>query len=184
MDIREKGWHLHMKISGVSLPVTHEGSVMELIAHALTHIRANRVPQKRDGTKEITIRLSPHKITEGTLEEWGKSDDAESLLDTSLAVLLTHNVGETYDEFFDRLIEDGYDRASALMIAADAFDMDTTTINREQEDWLTDSRAIMFRKLHASQQSYDSADPHEAQALKDYCKSRWPERVENMRLRD
>lgn len=179
MDIRDKGWHLHMKILGVREAVTQQGSVMELVAHALTEIRSSRVPQSNDGVKEITIRLSNQPITPTGLEQSTLIQESESLIDSSFDETVNPREGESVEQFYDRLVHElHYDIRLAQTIAADAFGF-----NLELDSWLTDSRAIAFRKLNASQKAYDEADPAEYAALLSYCNDKYPERVSAMRLR-
>jgi hypothetical protein len=180
-DLRKDGWFGQLVISGVGQPNAHRGSIMGIVGESLKDIGSQRMRVDANGDSEIVIRIrnKPFDTSKESALYMDKSIEVDALLDTS-----TDSdkpiAGESYGDFFDRLITNGYPVASATMIASDWFEL---AVDEKTLGWLHDPKAIRFRELNSRTEAFDSALPAEYEALKNYVTRQYPFFCEHLTFR-
>lgn len=171
MDIRRTGYFGQVSISGVRTPSTHKGSIMGIVAEALKDVTAHRSRTNEDGESEILIRIR-NKAFDSSREGvmiLGKVEEVTALVDTESPDIPTPD--ETYEAFYQRLIDSAYTTASAEYIAGQWFDK---PVSPETTLWLNDPKAIRFRELNSRDEAFEAAHPSEYESLKNYIRTTYP----------
>lgn len=180
MDIRRAGYFGQVQISGAKNTEIRKGSIMGIIAESLKDIAASRSRPNADGESEIIIRIRnrPFDTSKEGVLLLGKVEEVDALLANESAD--TPLEGETFEEFYHRLLDSDYPKASAEYIAAQWFGHE---VNPDIQLWLNDAKAIRFRLLNSNREAYEAALPQEYESLKNYVKTTYPEFVEHLTFR-
>lgn len=168
-DTRKDGWFGRLDISTEQGGISEEGSILGIVAKLIGIIQRTKLSGQAG--RVITITLSDKPIRTVTLT-------TESQL-----VSLTHDgprEGETYEQFYLRLIGDGCTESIAKYMADDWFECDPDSALLA---WMNDSKAQRFMQLQASKAEYESALPSEYESLKQYVISTYPERAKQFTFR-
>jgi hypothetical protein len=179
VDVRRQGQFGQLVINGTPAGKVISGSVLSIVAETLKTLSEARLRNNADGESEIVIRIR-NKAFDGSKDSlaiMNRSDEVADMLG-SVATSETPNDGESYDQFVDRLEQEGWPRASALMIAADSFGIEATA-----DAWTTDPKAVRFRELNSHRDAFEAALPSEYDSLKRYVIQTYPDRVEGMTFR-
>lgn len=183
MDIRESKWYAQLAVSGIGAPHNFEGSILSISGDM------NRALQQ----------LSPRKLASGEIEislrirsiPFGADKETDSLLAKAAEVeariaepsdLEEGNPlpGESFEQYYDRLIAQGHTPASANWFACDWFDKPQ---DPDLESWLVDPKAVRFRRLNCVQAEYDAALPSEYEELKHYVVANYAKFTDSMTFR-
>lgn len=181
MDIRRSGYFGQVVVSGTATPFIHKGSVMSIIAESLKDLQSVTRTRTNDlGESEIIIRIKnkPFDMTREGVLMLGKAEAVEAELDSLESDKPFE--GETYEAFYERLMQTDYPQASAEFIAAQWFGHEvnpTTTL------WLNDPKAKRFRLLNSSREAYEAALPQEYESLKNYVKTTYPDFIAHLTFR-
>lgn len=183
MDIRRNGFFATLTLNGQHLRIgdhmCSHGSLMSLVGESLKSLTAER-SRLIDGDMEICLRIrnKPIDTSKETVMLLGKAEEVSALMD-GLSGDQPHK-DESYEEFYQRLLDTDYPQASAEFIAAQWFDREvnpTTTL------WLNDPKAVRFRVLNSRDEEFEAALPSEYEALKNYVRVTYPEFVEHLTFR-
>jgi hypothetical protein len=179
MDIRRVGYFGQVTISGVRTPSAHKGSIMGIVAEALKDITANRSRTDESGESEIVIRIrnKPFDTSREGVLLLGKAEELEALVEGDVDQPLEN---ESYEDFYQRLIDNAYAPASAEYIAGQWFNR---PVSPETTLWLNDPKAMRFRELNARDEMFESAHPAEYESLKNYVLTTYPEFVKGLVFR-
>jgi len=180
MDVKHAEWFAQVNIAGISEPTNLHGSITRILGQTITTIGTANPRANSAGVKTITITLSNQPITPESLAVEKKALEVMGMIDESLLTNESPLDNESPADFQSRLQRLGYDPITASILAADAFGLEASD---SLSHWHSDPQAIRFRALHASQQAYDAADPHELKALESHCRKHFPTEVSLMRLR-
>lgn len=181
MDIRRDGFWATLTLNGKSLllngNIFTRGSIMFLVGESLKTLQTERSRLDHNGTIELSLRIKnkPFDTTKDSTMILGKAEEVAALLDND-----THNHGsadtphadETYEQFYQRLVDSDYPQISAEYIAAQWFDK---PMNPDTTLWLNDPKAIRFRVLNSRDEEFETALPSEYESLKNYVKVTYPE---------
>jgi hypothetical protein len=176
MDVRRDGFYGTLTLNGKHLllgdNMCSRGSIMNLVGESLKSLQAERSRLDADGELHITLRLSnkPFDTSREGIMILGKSEEVAALLGNEKGD--SPNEGETYEEFYQRLLDLDYPQASAEYIAAQWFGHEvnpTTTL------WLNDPKAVRFRVLNSRDEEFEAALPSEYESLKHYVAVTYPE---------
>lgn len=184
MDVRRDGYWGTLSLNGKHLllgdNMCQKGSIMSLVGESLKSLQGERSRLTADGELQIVLRLSnqPFDTTKEGVMILGKSEEVAALLgdekgDSPLE-------GETYEEFYQRLLDSDYPQASAEYIAAQWFDHEVSPATTL---WLNDPKAIRFRVLNSRDEEFEAALPSEYESLKHYVKITYPEFLEGLVFR-
>jgi hypothetical protein len=181
MNVRDPKYHGQLTLTGVGTPFNHSGTIMNIIAEVLKDLMVQNPRALSNGEKEIVIRIRE--------KPFGAEKESSTLSDKAAQVLadvddsgITRGpiAGETYEQYAAYLMSEGLAESTALFLASDWYNMPEPEGLR---DWLNDSKAVRFRQLNSSQESYDSALPMEYEQLKHYVISTYPQFCESITFR-
>lgn len=184
MDVRRDGFWGTLTLNGKHLLLGSNsctrGSIMNLVGESLKSLQAERSRLDADGDMQIVLRLSnkPFDTSKEGVMILGKSEEVAALLGDEQGD--SPNEGETYEEFYQRLLDSEYPQASAEYIAAQWFDHEvspTTTL------WLNDPKAVRFRVLNSRDEEFEAALPSEYESLKHYVRVTYPEFLDGLVFR-
>jgi hypothetical protein len=152
---------------------------MGIVAEALKDVTATRSRTNEDGESEIIIRIrnKPFDTTREGVLLLGKAEELEALVEGEID---QPRESETYEEFYQRLIDADYPRISAEYIAGEWFNK---PVNPTTTLWLNDPKAIRFRVLNSRDEEFEAALPSEYDSLKHYVQTTYPEFLEGLTFR-
>lgn len=179
MDIKSPGYFGRLEVSGIAMPNEATGSVLEILTRLTADLR-QLTPRITHGAKTLTITISSQPITSESIESSTRATSIMTGIDDSLTTRELPHQTETLEEHINRLIADNYPEETARYLAHDAAGIPYD--NSDFIAWSTNSRAIRWRQLNASEHAADSADPEEYAWLKGYCKTRYPSYYAAMRV--
>lgn len=184
MDIRRQGLFGYLSLNGKTLTlVDSKGSIMSLVAEAMRSLQSERSRLDGEGAIEILIRLrnKPMDTTKEGIMILGRAEEVGALLEGNghVEADVPHN-GESYEEFYHRLLNEQYPEPSAEFIAAQWFGRE---VNPQTTQWLNDTKAIRFRVLNTRDEEFEAALPSEYESLKQYVKAKYPEFVAHLTFR-
>lgn len=180
MDLRNDHFFCQVKLSGIKEPLILEGSFMHVTSEIMRLIRPLN-PKDTGNGKRIEIEFSAKPFSEQV-----KLTRAE--LDLQLAINaipdsdgMQPKPGETYIQYYDRLIDEQqqYPKA-AKWFADDFFDMPKDS---ELLFWMNDEKAKRFRHLQASARAFEQASPEEYSMLKAYVIQTYPSIIKDLTFR-
>jgi hypothetical protein len=183
MDIRRNGFFGTLTLNGQHLLLGNNmclhGSLMSLVGESLKTLSAER-SRLVDGDMEICLRIrnKPIDASKEGVMLLGKAEELSALMD-GIDGDQPHE-GESYEDFYHRLLNSDYPQASAEFIAAQWFGREvnpTTTL------WLNDPKAVRFRVLNSRDEEFEAALPSEYEALKNYVRVTYPEFVAHLTFR-
>jgi hypothetical protein len=155
MDIRRDAFWGHLTLNGRNVLLNGnmwtKGSVMSLVAESLKSLVNEKSRLTADGEQEIVLRIRNSPTSTDTLQ-LGRIEEVEALLGDGDGDV--PHEGETYEEFFHRLLESDYPAASAEYIAAQWF---KRPVNPATTSWLNDPKAIRFRVLNSRDEEFEAA---------------------------
>ena len=181
MDMRTDKWHAQLQFSGVGKPHSISGSLTSILSWTLRTMQENRSKPVSGGHEiNLIIRDSPFdnstKFRESLLMKSGEV--LAGLDDTDMT--RNPDPGETFEQYFDYLVESGTAPISADMIARVWFGLEP---NAEQLLWMSDEKAARFRRLNSVAAEFEAALPSEYSELKDYVIREFPHMVQNLTFR-
>lgn len=185
MDIRRIGFFATLTLNGRHLMIADKpcqsGTIMALVAESLKSLAAERSRLTADGELEICLRIrnKPIDTSKENILILGKAEEVGALIENGHNGDQPHE-NESYEEFYDRLLNSDYPQASAEFIAAQWFDREvnpTTTL------WLNDTKAIRFRVLNSRDEEFEAALPSEYESLKHYVQTTYPEFLDGLTFR-
>lgn len=181
MDIRKEGFYAYLTLNGKNILLNHDmlhhGSIMSSVSESLKSLSQER----SKGEINIILRISnqPIDLSEKGLANFNRVTEIESMLEPSEEVDVP-STGESYEDFYRRLLTSDYNPVSAEAIAAAWFERE---VNPHTTEWLNDAKAVRFRELNSRDEAYESALPEEYERLKQYVKSTYPEFIEHLTFR-
>jgi hypothetical protein len=184
MDIRRAGLFGYLSLNGRNIPLHQfQGSTMSLIAEILKSLQAERSRLDGDGAFEVMIRIrnKPMDTSKEGVMILGRAEEVGALLEGNGHVEAdTPRKGESYEEFYHRLLDEQYPEPSAEFIAAQWFGRE---VNPQTTQWLNDPKAIRFRVLNTRDEEFEAALPSEYDSLKNYVKRKYPDFVAHLTFR-
>lgn len=183
MDIRRDGFYGYLTLNGKNVilaqNMVHRGSIMSLVSESLKSLQAERSRLTADGELQIILRIEnkPISTSKESVMLLGKSEELEALVEGDAD---SPRPDESYEEFYQRLLDSDYPQASAEFIAGQWFGHDvnpTTTL------WLNDPKAIRFRVLNSRDEEFEAALPSEYESLKHYVQVTYPQFIEGLVFR-
>lgn len=173
MDVKNPGWFGQMQVSGTSRVFDEFGSIIGMMGRFNRELTQLNPRELIDG-KSITIRFRDKPIDAKVKSLTEQAMDMESQLQINEDETGGPAEGETYVEFFDRLIGKGFHPNVARYFADDWFDKpkDEQTVR-----WMNDPKCARFSELQGSKVAYEQALPTEYEMLKQYVIQEYPERA-------
>lgn len=183
MDIqKDDSWYGQLQISGVGTPINESGTIFTMLGRFAAHLKASPTPR---GKKEFSILFAqePFGAEKASREEAAKiAEVASGLIDAGIDESKPKD-GEAPLDYFQRLLESGYDDATAMLLMNDWFDLSDSPSVQDVLRWINDPKAQRFRLLNASQTEYDSAMPQEYDSLRHYVLREYPDRCADIKFR-
>jgi hypothetical protein len=144
---------------------------MGIVAEALKDVTATRSRTNEDGESEIIIRIrnKPFDTTREGVLLLGKAEELEALVEGEID---QPRESESYEDFYQRLLDNAYAPASAEYIAGQWFNR---PVSPETTLWLNDPKAIRFRVLNSRDEEFEAALPSEYESLKHYVQTTYPD---------
>jgi hypothetical protein len=155
------------------------GSIMSIMAEGLKALQAERARLTPDGEMEVVIRIRNQPIAtdkESTLI-LGRSEELGALIEGEAD---KPREDESYEDFYNRLANEGYPKPSAEYIACQWFGRESSP---ELTLWLNDPKALRFRELNSRDDAYEAALPSEYESLKNYVRTTYPMFVQGLTFR-
>lgn len=183
MDVRRDGWFGRLTVNGKTVLVDEsknqvsQGSIMRIVSDALKSLAQQRVRGLADTTIQLTIAST--QLTDAKMESVNRTQEIEQMLEGSIDTDVPFS-SESYEDYYHRLIQLEYSKASAEFLAAQWFSVE---MNPETILWLNDPKAIRFRKLNSNNEAYKEALPAEYESLKHYVQTTYPEFIEHLTFR-
>lgn len=184
MDIRNGKWFGQLTITGVGTPINRDGTIMGITSEFFKDLMQLNPRALAAGNKEVVMRFSDKpfgtdKIQDSVLD---KATEVAAGLDVNESEIEQGKPrsGETFEQYYDRLVAEGSSPATASFFACDWFD-------REQDpellNWLADPKAIRFRQLNSINEEYAKATPEEYMILKHHVIQHYPNMTASLTFR-
>lgn len=181
MDIRnDKTWFGQMILSGISKPFNAEGTIAGITAQF--HLRLiEQSARKLTEGKEILITFRDRPFTDSKESSiLKKAQEVISGLDEIDCSENSPFPNESYEDYYDRLISQGFNHFSAAFFANDWFKREQ---NPRLNEWLTNPRARKFREINSSPKAFESCAPGEYEILKQFVLKEFPEFTDSITFR-
>lgn len=172
MNLTEPEWIGQMRVTGIAKPIESDGSFNQIVREFMLQLTSMNPRENSDGKEiNITLRTKPFAEDKQSRDRQQLVREVESQIEP-IDEMAGPIEGETFEQFYDRLITSGRSPATAQFVAADWFNMPQ---DPKLQAWLTDERAIRFRVLNTSHSAYEAAIPTEYESLKHYVMEAYPE---------
>lgn len=181
MDIRRQGFYGYLTLNGRSVLLNGDmcckGSPMSIVAESLKSLVNEKSRLTPDGEQEIILRIRNQPASSDVMT-LGRAEEVAALIGDDSSDVPRND--ESYEEFYQRLIDSDYPRISAEYIAGEWFNR---PVNPATTLWLNDPKAIRFRVLNSRDEEFEAALPSEYDSLKHYVQTTYPEFLEGLTFR-
>lgn len=185
MDMKTEKWFAQIQLSGVAIPETFEGNLIQILTKFGQTLKTTRARKLPTGTEIILmIRDEPFNSTKKESDSLTlKAQEVIAGLDDS-NLLKGPNPGETKTQFISRLEQLGMSLISAQMIADECFES-TEFANTSDlvHQWQSDSRVQRFIQLNSIPAEFEKALPAEYEELKHYVTHTYPSIAQTLTFR-